>query len=55
MCTAPNIITVIKSRRTRWAGNAVRMEEMKNAYGILVGRPEEKKRHKILEYMKEEH
>jgi hypothetical protein len=35
-----NIITVIKSRRMRWAGHVARMEEMKNFYIILVGKPE---------------
>jgi len=31
-----NIITVIKSRRTRWAGHVACMVEMRNAYKILV-------------------
>jgi hypothetical protein len=26
----------------RWAGQVVRMGEMRNAYNVLVGRPEEK-------------
>jgi hypothetical protein len=29
-------------RRMEWAGHAARMGEMKNAYSILVGKPEEK-------------
>jgi hypothetical protein len=33
-------ITVIKSRRMRWAGHVVRMGEGRGAYRILVGRPE---------------
>jgi hypothetical protein len=33
---------VIKSRRVRWAGHAVSMGEMKNAYKILVGKPQGK-------------
>jgi len=39
----PNIITVMKSRRVRWAGHVVRMGEMRNAYNILVGKSEGKK------------
>jgi hypothetical protein len=31
---------MIKSRRMRWAGNVVRMGEKRNAYRILVGKPE---------------
>jgi hypothetical protein len=30
------------SRRMRWAGHAARMGEKKNAYRILVGKPERK-------------
>jgi hypothetical protein len=36
-----NIITVI--RRVRWAGNELRMAEMRNAYKILIGKPEGKR------------
>jgi hypothetical protein len=32
----PNIITIIKSRRMRWVGHVARMEEKRNAYGLLV-------------------
>jgi hypothetical protein len=35
-----NIITAIKSRMMRWAGQAARMGEMRNAYRILVGKSE---------------
>jgi len=35
-----NVIRVIKPGRTRWAGHAGRMAEMRNAYKILVGRSE---------------
>jgi hypothetical protein len=38
--SSPNIIRVIKSRRTRWAGQVARMGEKRGAYRILVGRPE---------------
>jgi hypothetical protein len=31
---------MIKSRRMRWAGHAARMEAKRNAYRILVGKPE---------------
>jgi hypothetical protein len=37
-----NIIRVIKSKRIRWVGHVARMGEMKNAYTILVGKPEGK-------------
>jgi hypothetical protein len=33
---------MIKSRRMRWAGQAARMWKKRNAYRILVGRPEGK-------------
>jgi hypothetical protein len=34
---------MIKSRRMRWAGHVVRMGEKRNAYRILVGKPEGKR------------
>jgi hypothetical protein len=37
--SSPSIIRVIKSRRMRWAGQAARMGERRNAYRILVGKP----------------
>jgi hypothetical protein len=43
MYTSPNIIKVIKSRRVRWAGHASRTGNLRNAYTILVGRPEMKR------------
>jgi hypothetical protein len=33
-------LLLIKSRRMRWAGHAARMGERRNAYRILVGKPE---------------
>jgi hypothetical protein len=36
------IIRMIKSRRMRWMWNVARMGEMRNAYKILVGKPEGK-------------
>jgi hypothetical protein len=41
--SSPNIITMIKSRRIRWVGHVARMGEKRNAYGILVGKLEEKR------------
>jgi hypothetical protein len=38
-----SIIRMIKSRRMRWAGNVARMREKRNAYRILVGKPEGKR------------
>jgi hypothetical protein len=38
-----SIIRIIKSRRTRWAGNVARMGEKRNAYRILVGKLEGKR------------
>jgi hypothetical protein len=41
--SSPNIIRMIKSWRMRWAGHVARMGETRNAYRILVGKPEEKR------------
>jgi hypothetical protein len=38
--TSPNIIRVIKSRRSRWTRHVVLMGEMRNVYKILAGKPE---------------
>ena len=40
---SPTIIRVIKSRRMRWAGHVVRMEERRGVYRVLVGKPEGKR------------
>jgi hypothetical protein len=40
---SPSIIRIIKSRRMRWAGHVVGMREKRNAYGILVEKPEGKR------------
>ena len=37
---SPNIMRVIKSRRTRWAGHVARMGEERGVYRFLVGKPE---------------
>jgi hypothetical protein len=42
-----SIIMVIKLRRMRGVGNAERMEEIRNAYIVLVGRPEGKRTRKV--------
>jgi hypothetical protein len=34
---------MMKSRRIRWAGHVARMGEKRNAYRILVGKPEGKR------------
>ncbi|KAJ4440944.1 hypothetical protein ANN_10793 [Periplaneta americana] len=41
--SSPDIIRNIKSRRLRWAGYVARMGESRNAYRVLVGRPEGKR------------
>jgi hypothetical protein len=40
---SPNIVKVIKSRRMRWAGHVAHIEEMRNIYNILVGKPKGKR------------
>jgi hypothetical protein len=37
------IIRIIKSRKLRWAGHVVRMGERRNAYRLLVRKPEGKR------------
>jgi hypothetical protein len=41
--SSPNIIRMIKSRWIRRAGYVARMGEKRNAYGMLVGKPEGKR------------
>ena len=41
--SSPNIIRSLKSRRMRWAGHAARMEQSRNAYRVLEGKPEGKR------------
>jgi hypothetical protein len=43
MCSSPNIIRVIKSRRMRWVGHVARMGERRGVYRILVVKPEGKR------------
>jgi hypothetical protein len=40
-----NISRVVKSRKMKWAGHVARMGETRNAYKILVGKPEWEKAH----------
>ncbi|KAJ4436531.1 hypothetical protein ANN_16562 [Periplaneta americana] len=41
--SSPDIIRNIKSRRLSWAGHVARVGESRNAYRVLVGRPEGKR------------
>jgi hypothetical protein len=40
MYSFPSIIRIMKARRMRWAGHLARMGEKRNAYRLLVGKPE---------------
>jgi hypothetical protein len=41
--SSPSIIRIIKARRMKWAGHVARMGEKRNAYRLLVGKPEGKR------------
>jgi hypothetical protein len=41
--SSPSIIRIFKSGMIRWAGNVARMGEKRNAYRLMVGKPEGKK------------
>ena len=41
--SSPNIIRNLKSRRVRWGGHVACMEQFRNAYRVLVGKPEGKR------------
>ena len=41
--SSPNIIRSLKSRRLRWAWHVARMEQSRNPYRVLVGKPEGKR------------
>ena len=41
--SSPNIIRSLESRRLRWAGHVARMGQSRNAYRVLVGKPEGKR------------
>jgi hypothetical protein len=40
--SSPSIIRIVTSRRMRWADHVARMGEKRNAYKLLVGKPERK-------------
>jgi hypothetical protein len=42
LCSFPNIIRHIKSRRTRWEGYVTRIGEERKLYKVMVGKPEGK-------------
>jgi hypothetical protein len=41
--TSANVIRAIKARRMRWAGHVACIGDKRNAYKILVGKPEGKR------------
>jgi hypothetical protein len=41
--SSPSIIRIIKSRKMRWVGHVARVEEKRNAYRLLVEKPEGKR------------
>jgi hypothetical protein len=41
--SSKSIIRIIKLRRMRWAGHVARMGEKRNAYRLLVGKPDGKR------------
>jgi hypothetical protein len=41
--SSPSIIRITKARRIRWAGYVARLGEKRNAYRLLVGKPEGKR------------
>jgi hypothetical protein len=43
--SSPSIIRIMKSQRMRWAGHVARMGEKRNAYRLLVGKPDRKRDH----------
>jgi hypothetical protein len=47
--SSPSIIRMIKSRRMRWAKHVARMGAKRNAYRILMGKPEGKEHYKDID------
>jgi hypothetical protein len=39
LCSLPNILRVVKSKRMRWAGHVARMGEERGVHRLLVGKP----------------
>jgi hypothetical protein len=50
--SSPNIIRMIKSRRMRWARHVACMGVKRNAYRILVGKPEGRPRRRWVDNIK---
>ena len=42
LCSLPNIVRLIKSRRMSWAGHVARVGESRGVYRLLVRKPEGK-------------
>jgi hypothetical protein len=40
LCSSPSIIRMTKSRNVTWVGHVARIGAKRNAYRILVGKPE---------------
>jgi hypothetical protein len=47
--SSPSIIRIRKARRVRCAGHVARMGEKRNAYRLLVGKPEGRRPHRWLD------
>ena len=43
LCSLPNMVRVVKSRRMRWAGHVARMGKDRGVHRVLVGKPEGKR------------
>jgi len=43
LCSLPNIVRVVKSRRMRWAGHVARIGKDRGVQRVLVGKPEGKR------------
>ena len=43
LCSLPNVVRVVNSRRMRWAGHVARMGEGRGVHRVLVGKPEGKR------------
>ena len=43
LCSSPNTIRVIKSRRMRWTGHIARVGERKGVYRVLMAKSERKR------------
>jgi hypothetical protein len=40
LCSSPNTVRVTKSRRMRWVKHVARIGAIRNAYRVLLGKPE---------------